>query len=121
MQVEFYLAGETTQVLDAIPWVRCASGNVSFAARPRQLGFYKCFQLTIVNKAVTQFLLLSFINVIVLFIMPNIILLINVIKAQPEQVLELSAWSWRCLPALKLPFVLVLPAIVIMIIILMIQ
>ena len=28
MQVEFYLAGETTQVLDAIPWVRCASGNV---------------------------------------------------------------------------------------------
>ena len=26
----FYLAGELTQVLDAIPWVRCASGNVSF-------------------------------------------------------------------------------------------
>ena len=28
MQVAFYLAGEKTQVLDAIPWVRCASGNV---------------------------------------------------------------------------------------------
>ena len=28
MQVAFYLAEETTQVLDAIPWVRCASGNV---------------------------------------------------------------------------------------------
>ena len=28
MQVEFYLAGEITQVTDAIPWVRCASGNV---------------------------------------------------------------------------------------------
>ena len=29
MQVAFYLAREITQVLDAIPWVRCASGNVS--------------------------------------------------------------------------------------------
>ena len=29
MQVEFYLAGYITQVLYAIPWVRCASGNVS--------------------------------------------------------------------------------------------
>ena len=28
MQVAFYLAREITQVLDAIPWVRCASGNV---------------------------------------------------------------------------------------------
>ena len=28
MQVAFYLAGEITQVLDAIPWVSCASGNV---------------------------------------------------------------------------------------------
>ena len=28
MQVAFYLAGETTQVIDSIPWVRCASGNV---------------------------------------------------------------------------------------------
>ena len=28
MQVAFYLAGEITQVLDGIPWVRCASGNV---------------------------------------------------------------------------------------------
>ena len=28
MQVAFYLAGGVTQVLDAIPWVRCASGNV---------------------------------------------------------------------------------------------
>ena len=28
MQVAFYLAGEITQVLDPIPWVRCASGNV---------------------------------------------------------------------------------------------
>ena len=30
MQVAFYLAGEITQVLVAIPWVRCASGNVLF-------------------------------------------------------------------------------------------
>ena len=30
MQVEFYLAGEITQVIDSIPWVRCASGNVLF-------------------------------------------------------------------------------------------
>ena len=28
MQVEFNLAGEITQVIDSIPWVRCASGNV---------------------------------------------------------------------------------------------
>ena len=28
MQVGFYFAGEITEVLDAIPWVRCASGNV---------------------------------------------------------------------------------------------
>ena len=27
-QVTFYLAGEITQVIDSIPWVRCASGNV---------------------------------------------------------------------------------------------
>ena len=30
MQVTFSFAGEVTQVLDAIPWVRCASGNVYF-------------------------------------------------------------------------------------------
>ena len=28
MQVALYLAGEITQVNEAIPWVRCASGNV---------------------------------------------------------------------------------------------
>ena len=28
MQVAFYFADEITQVLDAVPWVRCASGNV---------------------------------------------------------------------------------------------
>ena len=28
IQVEFYLAGEITHVIDSIPWVRCASGNV---------------------------------------------------------------------------------------------
>ena len=28
MQVAFCLAGEITQVIDSIPWVRCASGNV---------------------------------------------------------------------------------------------
>ena len=28
MQVALYLAGEITQVRDAIPWVRCPSGNV---------------------------------------------------------------------------------------------
>ena len=29
MQVEFYLAGEITQVIDSIPWVRCASVLIS--------------------------------------------------------------------------------------------
>ena len=29
MQVAFYLAGAIAQVIDSIPWVRCASGNVS--------------------------------------------------------------------------------------------
>ena len=29
MQVALYLAGEITQVKESIPWVRCASGNVS--------------------------------------------------------------------------------------------
>ena len=28
MQVAFYIAGVVSQVLDVIPWVRCASGNV---------------------------------------------------------------------------------------------
>ena len=28
MQVAFYLAGEIFQVIDSVPWVRCASGNV---------------------------------------------------------------------------------------------
>ena len=37
MQLEFYLAGEITQVIDSIPWVRCASGNV-----------YTWFQLKII-------------------------------------------------------------------------
>ena len=32
MQVEFYLAGEITQVTDSITWVRCASGNVLIPA-----------------------------------------------------------------------------------------
>ena len=30
VQVAFFLAGEITQVIDSIPWVRCASGNVFF-------------------------------------------------------------------------------------------
>ena len=39
MQVTFSFAGEITQVSDAIPWVRCASGNVySF-----DLDLYLCF------------------------------------------------------------------------------
>ena len=29
MQLAFFLAGEITQVKESIPWVRCASGNVS--------------------------------------------------------------------------------------------
>ena len=32
MQVEFYLAGEINQVIDSIPWVRCASGNVFYVS-----------------------------------------------------------------------------------------
>ena len=30
IQMEFYLAVEITQVIDSLPWVRCASGNVFF-------------------------------------------------------------------------------------------
>ena len=37
LQVEPPLAGEITQVLDAIPWVRCASGNVFVLAPPTPL------------------------------------------------------------------------------------
>ena len=38
-QVAFFLlAGEITQVKEAIPWVRCASGNVSYLH-----GLYTCF------------------------------------------------------------------------------
>ena len=46
-----------------------------------------------------------------------IVIHINAIKAEPEQVLELSACWRRCLPALKLAFVLrlLLPAIVMLI------
>ena len=36
MQVAFYLAGEITQVLDAIPCVRCASGNVFHSFRRKR-------------------------------------------------------------------------------------
>ena len=33
--MEFYLAGEITQVIDSITWVRCASGNVLECANVR--------------------------------------------------------------------------------------
>ena len=33
MQVAFHLAGEITQVIDSITWVRCASGNVWWMMR----------------------------------------------------------------------------------------
>ena len=42
MQVAFYLAREITQVLDAIPWVRCASGNVFISLSQ----FFQFFGLT---------------------------------------------------------------------------
>ena len=35
MQVTFSFAGEIIQVLGAIPWVRCASGNVFYFALVR--------------------------------------------------------------------------------------
>ena len=44
MQVELYLAGETTQVIDSIPWVRCASGNV-FLKGVIQLGRDTIFRM----------------------------------------------------------------------------
>ena len=40
MQVAFYLAGEITQVLDSIPWVRCASGNVFGKFHKAMIVFY---------------------------------------------------------------------------------
>ena len=47
MKVAFYFAGEKTQVLDAIPWVRCASGNVLiqiqiYRASQKKVGFRIC-------------------------------------------------------------------------------
>ena len=39
MQVAFYLAGEIPQVLDAIPWVRCASGNVFYQILAALFGY----------------------------------------------------------------------------------
>ena len=40
MQVAFYFAGEITQVLDAIPWVHYASGNVlGHISTPEHKGF----------------------------------------------------------------------------------
>ena len=44
MQVAFFLlAGEITQVKEAIPWVRCASGNVCiWAAREFRLQTAMC-------------------------------------------------------------------------------
>ena len=38
MQVAFYFAGEITQVLDAIPWVCCASDNVLLITGVSQTG-----------------------------------------------------------------------------------
>ena len=35
MQVAFFSAGEITQVIDSIPWVRCASGNVFTGTPPK--------------------------------------------------------------------------------------
>ena len=43
MQVAFSLAGEITQVLDALPWVRCASGNV-----------YNCFTILTIEKTILE-------------------------------------------------------------------
>ena len=59
-------------------------------------------------------IIILIISLIISLIICTIIILLNVIKAEPEQVLELSACWRRCLPALKLPFVLrlLLPAIV---------
>ena len=34
MQVAFFLSGEMTQVIESIPWVRCASGNIFFVGIP---------------------------------------------------------------------------------------
>ena len=46
MQVEFYLAGEITQVIDPIPWVRCASGNVFCCCYCWWLWCWWCWSLT---------------------------------------------------------------------------
>ena len=45
MQVAFYLAGEITQVIDSIPWVRCASGNVNRAVKANQVIKLSALQL----------------------------------------------------------------------------
>ena len=57
------------------------------------------------------------ITITTIFIITIVVNLAMIIKDLLEQVLGLSAWKRSCLPALKLPFVLmlVLPAIVAMI------
>ena len=42
MQVALYLAGEITQVKEAIPWVRCASGNVYYKSGLHPGGLRVC-------------------------------------------------------------------------------
>ena len=53
LQVEPPLAGEITQVLDAIPWVRCASGNVLQVDSPCSCGHFE-MRLTYVGLLVPK-------------------------------------------------------------------
>ena len=50
MQVTFSFAGEITQVLDAIPWVRCASGNVFIAGCATQTKISEITVFTVCYK-----------------------------------------------------------------------
>ena len=54
MQVAFFLlAGEITQVKEAIPWVRCASGNV-FNLSPKMVIFWCHFRFQKMLKTLPE-------------------------------------------------------------------
>ena len=59
MQVEPPLVGEITQALDAVPWVRCASGNVFNDGFP----YIHCGVCTLLEKGVTGNAVLPLCNI----------------------------------------------------------
>ena len=71
MQVTFSFAGELTQVLDAIPWVRCASGNVSFQDNLRCFGVN--YDMSQITRLLCYFLTLRHASVISYCAFPSLL------------------------------------------------